>query len=88
MVKSFLKGGMLITYRSKVQFAHLAALIAIVERQWGPSLVVGSAGAFSFLLMVFMPLIRRNTEKATIKKLMADLNVAAISRRCARQTPS
>jgi hypothetical protein len=57
-----------------VQWAHLAALIGNVERQWAHSLVVGSSGgASSFLFSVFKPLTSRKTATATIKKLMTVL---------------
>jgi hypothetical protein len=55
----------------------LVALSGIIERQWGQSLVVGSAGgASSCLFILFIPLMSMNTEKATIRKLMMVLKKA------------
>ena len=59
---------------SEVQFGQRLALIAMVEKQKGHSLVVGSAGgASSWRLRLFMPLISMNTAKATIVKLITAL---------------
>jgi hypothetical protein len=56
---------------SEVQNPHRVALTGITEKQRGHSLVVGSGGgASSFLFSELMPLIRRKTANATIRKLM------------------
>jgi len=56
---------------SEVQLGHRVALIAMVLKQKGHSLVVGSAGGTaSFRCRLLIPLISRKTAKATIKKLM------------------
>ena len=50
------------------------ALMGITEIQCGHSLVVGSSGgASSCLFSEFIPLIRRKTAKAIIRKLMTVL---------------
>src|SRR5512146_1103947 len=55
---------------SEVQWPHRVALIGIVDRQCGHSLVVGTAaGASSFFLRAFMPRIRKKMAKATMRKL-------------------
>lgn len=56
---------------SAVQYAQRVALIAIVEKQCGHSLVVGSGGgASSSLLSLFTPRTSKKTEKATMRKLV------------------
>ena len=58
-------------YNSEVQNAHRVALIGIVEKQWGHSLVVGSsAGASASRLRLLRPRMIRKTAKATMTKLM------------------
>jgi len=57
--------------RDEVQFGHLVALMLIVEKQCGHSLVVGSfTGAGSSFFNLFIFLITINIAKATIKKLI------------------
>ena len=59
---------------SEVQCAQRVALMGMLLRQWGHSLVVGSAGgASSSRFSLLMPLMSRNTAKATIRKLITAL---------------
>jgi len=57
---------------SEVQCGQRVALIGMLNRQYGQSLAVGSAGgASSFLLSMLICRMRRNTAKATMMKLMS-----------------
>lgn len=56
---------------SEVQCGQRVALIGMFNRQYGYSLVVGSAGrSCSFSLSLLIWRMRRNTTKATMTKLM------------------
>jgi hypothetical protein len=53
-----------------VQPGHLIALIGIAEKQNGQSFVVTAAGAASFFFSLLILRMSRNTENATMRKLM------------------
>jgi hypothetical protein len=60
-------------FNSEVQLGQREALMAILEKQNGQSLVVGAAatfGASARRRMLLIARMRRKTAKATIKKVM------------------
>ena len=58
-----------------MQFGQRVALIEMLEKHFGQSLVVGSAGgaSTSARFILFMLLMSKNTAKTTIRKLMTAL---------------